>query len=156
MQGHYEVFICNTDELPDGADSVPTQACFNKFPLDRAADNGEFSPIDPNFPGRYFVDPECRKDEIELNRDFLAEAGSRGYTSHMRYVLPDGLECKQCVIQSVYRECRNVKSYRGIHPGYSTWYYVYKILRGVDRGGVSCTIGCKIGTHTVHLALQIY
>lgn len=104
-QGHFEVFICNTDELPDGADSVPTQECFNKYPLDRAADNDEFSPIDPNYPGRYFVDPECRKDEIELNRDLIADAGSRGYTSHMRYVLPEGLECKQCVIQSVYREC---------------------------------------------------
>ena len=45
--------MCNTDEMDD-PDGLPTQECFNKHPLDRAPDDGAASPIDPNYPGRYY------------------------------------------------------------------------------------------------------
>ncbi|CAN0394644.1 unnamed protein product, partial [Ectocarpus sp. 12 AP-2014] len=60
--GHCEFFVCNTDDMDD-PDGVPTQECFNMHPLTRADDDGDASPIDPNYPGRYYVDPECREGE---------------------------------------------------------------------------------------------
>lgn len=44
-------------DLEDGPDSPVTQGCLNMYPLDRAADGGDASPIDPNHPGRYPADP---------------------------------------------------------------------------------------------------
>ena len=99
-QGHMEFFICNTDELPQGADSVPTQECFNKIPLDRDPNYGNFSPIDPSYYGRYHLDPECTADEtnIEVMNDW------RGWIARMHYLIPEDLECEHCVLQAVYRE----------------------------------------------------
>lgn len=95
-----EFFICNTDELPEGADSVPTQECFNKYPLDRDPDYGSYSPIDPAYPGRYFIDPECTADEtnIDVPNDW------RNWIARMHYLMPADLECDRCVLQAVYRE----------------------------------------------------
>jgi len=41
---------------------VPKQSCFNKYPLDRAGDAADlqYGPVDPEYPGRYFLDPPCR------------------------------------------------------------------------------------------------
>ena len=109
-----EFFICNTDELPEGADSVPTQECFNKFPLDRDPDYGSFSPIDPDYYGRYHLDPECTADEtnIEVMNDW------RGWIARMHYLIPADLECEHCVLQAVYREC-------GRAATLSSWLYLY-------------------------------
>ncbi|CAM9970743.1 unnamed protein product, partial [Hapterophycus canaliculatus] len=102
--GHCEFFICNTDELED-PDGLPTQECFNKHPLTRASDDGGASPIDPNYPGRYYVDPECRKDETEQSSNSVD-----GYNIKMRYVLPE-IECEHCILQMVYytgNSCKHI------------------------------------------------
>lgn len=49
-QGHLEFFVCNVDADVDPND-IPTQECFNKYPLTRAEGDDSNSPIDPNFPG---------------------------------------------------------------------------------------------------------
>lgn len=46
--GHLEFFICNADGDLNG---IPTQECFNRYPLTRADGDDSNSPIDPNFPG---------------------------------------------------------------------------------------------------------
>ena len=63
-QGHCEFFICDSADLYD-PEGVATQECLNKHPLTRAPDDGLASPIDPNYPGRYCVDPVCRVDKTE-------------------------------------------------------------------------------------------
>lgn len=96
-----EFFLCNSEDLSD-PDGVPTQGCFNMNPLTRSAGDDVNSPIDPNFPGRYYVDPECRKEET--NQD-MPEGAAEGYVIHMKYDLPAGLICKRCILQMVYCEC---------------------------------------------------
>lgn len=81
---------------PDG---LPTQECFNKHPLTRSPDDGGASPIDPNYPGRYYVDPECRAGETEQDENTV-----EGYNIKMRYDLPEDLECDHCILQMVYCE----------------------------------------------------
>lgn len=108
--GHIEAFICNAEELANGPDSVVTQGCFNIHPLNRAADDYEASPVDPNHPGRYFIGPPCVVAEMDQAwaRD---ELPSELVTA--RYQLPDGLVCSRCILQMVYYtgdRCR--------HPGY--------------------------------------
>lgn len=79
---------------------MPPQSCFNMYPLDRDPNDGEFSPIDPNYRGRYFVDPECRVDEADQTR-----AGHwGGHLVTMSFVLPADLVCEHCILQTVYRE----------------------------------------------------
>ena len=102
-QGHCEFFICDSADLYD-PEGVATQECFNKHPLTRAPDDGSASPIDPNYPGRYYVDPECRVDETEQSK---ADDAPEGQNIKMRYVLPD-IECEHCVLQMVYCEFYSV------------------------------------------------
>lgn len=101
MKGHIEAFICNAEELANGPDSVVTQGCFNIHPLNRAADDYEASPVDPNHPGRYFIGPPCVVAEMDQAwaRD---ELPSELVTA--RYQLPDGLVCSRCILQMVYCE----------------------------------------------------
>ncbi|CAM9912712.1 unnamed protein product, partial [Laminaria digitata] len=96
-QGHCEFSICNTADLDD-PNGVTTQECFNMHPLTRASDDSSASPIDPNYSGRYYVDPECRASETEQSKP---NAAPDGYNIKMRYVLPD-VECEHCVLQMVY------------------------------------------------------
>lgn len=110
-QGHYELFICNADELPDGVDSEPTQECFNKYPLNRDPDYGSYSPIDPAYPGRYFTDPECTASETNYPNESQYDDDD-GWTMRMHYLMPADLECGHCVLQAVYRECRRT-AWRG-------------------------------------------
>ncbi|CAN0252453.1 unnamed protein product, partial [Ectocarpus fasciculatus] len=98
--GHCEFFVCNTADMAD-PDGVPTQECFNMHPLTRADDDGDASPIDPNYPGRYYVDPECRAGETEQSSE--DDNTIEGYNIKMRYVLPD-MECEHCILQMVYCE----------------------------------------------------
>lgn len=108
-QGHLEFFICNAADLAAGEDSVVTQECFNKYPLTRAADDGDASPIDPNYPGRYYVDPPCREDETDQTKLPGAE---KGPVNTARYQLPEGLVCDRCTIQMIYCEFRSMLSSR--------------------------------------------
>lgn len=101
VQGHLEFFICNADDLDDPEESVVTQECFNKYPLTRASDDHDNSPVDPNFSGRYYVDPECRASEVDQSR--LKDADG-GQVMHMRYRLPDDLTCTHCTLQMIYCE----------------------------------------------------
>eukprot|EP00904_Undaria_pinnatifida_P014036 jgi/Undpi1/9763/HiC_scaffold_27.g12219.m1 len=108
--GHLEYFICDSKDLEDGTDSAVTQECFNKHPLSRAADDADASPIDPNHPGRYFLDPPCRATETDQTK---TDGANAGYVATGRFQLPDGLSCTHCTIQMIYytgNACR--------HPGY--------------------------------------
>lgn len=87
-------------EDPDG---VLTQGCLNKHPLTRAAGDSVNSPIDPDFPGRYYVDPKCRAEEVDQTKPDGAEDGQ---VMHMRYQLPD-ITCERCILQMIYCEFCN-------------------------------------------------
>ena len=98
-----EFFVCDANDLED-PDGVVTQECFNKHPLNRAPYTGTGSPIDPNYPGRYHVDPPCRKEEeVEQNITDIYRDSEEPYNIKMSYVLPD-IECEHCVLQMHYRE----------------------------------------------------
>ncbi|CAM9871033.1 unnamed protein product [Scytosiphon promiscuus] len=105
--GHLEFFICDTADLDD-PDDVVTQECFNKYPLTRAPDENAASPIDPDYTGRYYMDPPCRKDEVEQNVGVWVPEDP--YNVRMRYLLPD-IECEHCVLQMHYMSgdrCRHI------------------------------------------------
>lgn len=53
-KGHIEFFLCDAADLEDPVNGVVTQECFNKHPLNRAADDDFNSPVDPNYTGRYY------------------------------------------------------------------------------------------------------
>lgn len=95
-----EFFLCDVSGMDD-PDGVVTQECLNKYPLTRDPDVGSGSPIDPSFPGRYYMDPPCRQDEVEQNvsRNFHDFA----YSVKMRYQLPE-IVCEHCVMQMHYSE----------------------------------------------------
>lgn len=128
-QGHLEFFICNGDDLPGGSDSPVTQGCFNKYPLDRAEDDGDASPIDPNHPGRYYVDPPCRAAETDQSKPDGTDSGD---VVTARYQLPRGLTCERCTIQMVYCEF----CYLGI--------YDHSCIAGFWVLGLcfACVVGC--------------
>ncbi|CAM9620047.1 unnamed protein product [Ectocarpus fasciculatus] len=127
--GHCEFFLCNADEMDD-PDGLPTQECFNRYPLTRAADDGDASPIDPNYPGRYYVDPECRAGETEQGSP---EGAPEGYNIKMRYVLPD-IECDRCVLQMhIGYEEFNPPSWPGTcAPNKSDWIELNRSICGED------------------------
>ncbi|CAN0101493.1 unnamed protein product [Ectocarpus sp. 6 AP-2014] len=111
--GHLEFFICNADNDPSG---IPTQECFNEYPLTRAEGDDDNSPIDPDFPGRYYCDPTCRGEEDEVDQTKPLHAIS-GENMKMRYVLPD-IECSHCILQMVYHTgntCHHI-GYEGFNP----------------------------------------
>ncbi|CAN0121343.1 unnamed protein product [Scytosiphon promiscuus] len=108
--GHVEFFICNTDD-DMGPDDIPTQACFNRYPLNRAERDDDASPIDENYPGRYYVDPPCRVDEIDQEKP--AGAMEDAYVITARYQLPETLTCEHCILQMVHYTGNHCK-----HDGY--------------------------------------
>lgn len=103
IKGHLEFFICNGEDLSGGPDSVVTQGCFNMHPLTRASDDGKASPIDPDYPGRYYVDPPCQQFETDQSMPAGAEPGP---VVTARYQLPEGLTCDRCIVQMVYCELK--------------------------------------------------
>ena len=107
---------------PDG---VVTQGCFNMHPLDRAADDDTASRIDPNYVGRYYLDPSCRASETDQS---MPEGAFRGDVVTARYQLPDGLTCTRCIVQMVYCEWSSilvaVSSLRLAMPKYNACYTV--------------------------------
>ncbi|CAN0407335.1 unnamed protein product [Ectocarpus sp. 12 AP-2014] len=102
----------------DDPDGVVTQDCLNMYPLDRDETDWWNSPIDPDYPGRFFVNPECRGETGETDqtgRPMLndGEVGlDNGYINVGRYHLPN-IQCEHCVLQMKYY------AYVGCHhPGY--------------------------------------
>ncbi|CAN0367295.1 unnamed protein product [Ascophyllum nodosum] len=79
-------------------------------PLDRAEDNGDASPIDPHFSGRYFVDPTCRSGETDQT---ILSGAFPGDVITARYQLPSGVTCSHCVVQMVHYTGNSC-----MHPGY--------------------------------------
>ena len=69
--------------------------------LDRAEDDGVASPIDPNYPGRYYLDPTCRASETDQT---LLPGAFPGEVATARYQLPSGVTCSRCILQMVYCE----------------------------------------------------
>ncbi|CAM9543829.1 unnamed protein product [Ectocarpus sp. 8 AP-2014] len=109
--GHVEVFLCDTADLPEGEDSIVTQSCFNDYPLDRAVDDEFNGPIDPNYTGRFILDPPCRASETDQD---LLEGAYPGDVATARYQLPEGVVCDRCVVQMVYYTGNSCK-----HEGYA-------------------------------------
>uniref|UniRef100_A0A0G4HRU4 CBM1 domain-containing protein n=1 Tax=Chromera velia CCMP2878 TaxID=1169474 RepID=A0A0G4HRU4_9ALVE len=97
-RGHYEFFLCDVRDLPDPSGKLE-QACFNKYPLRRAPVEGEISPVDPLYPGRYYLEPPCARDHVDQT---VANGYKRHFesaqTTRMQYYLPD-IECEHCVLQ---------------------------------------------------------
>eukprot|EP00752_Nemacystus_decipiens_P006569 g5915.t1 len=109
--GHVEIRICNTADLADPG-GLADQECFNMHQLDRDPSDGGASPIDPNYYGRYIVDPPCRKDgELPPIPDSPLKHMGTAYQFTGRWVLPAGLECTHCILQVHYvsgSRCRHV------------------------------------------------
>jgi len=88
--GHFEFYLCNLDDI-DSPNNRVTQECLFKYRLERVPIPNEISPIDENYPYRFYIPPiPCM--EFQTN-------GYPGYKSIMKYKLPDKLECKHCVLQ---------------------------------------------------------
>jgi hypothetical protein len=77
--GWWQFYLCDKgDEL--------SQTCLNKIMLHRDPHDPSISPVDPNFPGRYYIIPTCYGTEMSMNQT-------------VRYKLPEGLTCPHCVLQ---------------------------------------------------------
>lgn len=70
-------------------------------PLTRAEGDDVNSPIDPAYPGRYYVNPPCHVTE---HPEALPDGAQEGYVINMQYQLPEGLTCDHCVLQMVHCE----------------------------------------------------
>lgn len=70
-------------------------------PLTRVEGDSINSPIDPDFEGRYYVDPPC---EGAGGPVVLPDGAQHGQVMSMQYQLPQGLTCEHCVLQMVYCE----------------------------------------------------
>eukprot|EP00752_Nemacystus_decipiens_P008718 g7780.t1 len=110
--GHIEFNLCDAADLEDPVNGVVTQECFNMHPLDRAADDDFNSPVDTNYPGRYYVDPECRVAEVDQTKP-SDHGAAGGQVAHMRYQLPAEVTCTRCILQMVHYTGNDCK-----HPGY--------------------------------------
>ncbi|CAM9637939.1 unnamed protein product [Ectocarpus sp. 4 AP-2014] len=109
--GHVEYFLCDAS---NDLDSVPKQSCFNEYPLDRADDDSFNSPVDPDYPGRYYIDPPCRgeNNEVDQTRPELEGVLMDGTVNHMRYKLPE-IETTHAILMMRYHSGAGCKS-----PGY--------------------------------------
>eukprot|EP00903_Cladosiphon_okamuranus_P021001 g19293.t1 len=110
--GHIEFFLCNAEDLDDPINGVVTQECFNMHPLDRAEDDDFNSPVDDNYPGRYYLEPECRAAEVDQTKP-SDHGAATGQVAQMRYKLPESVTCARCIMQMVYYTGNDCK-----HPGY--------------------------------------
>lgn len=79
-KGWFEFYICDNDE-----GGAITTDCLKQ--LERDENDPSDSPIDPQYPGRYYCPPTCHP-----------EYESSG-TMTMRYKLPTDLSCEHCVLQ---------------------------------------------------------
>ena len=109
--GHFEFYICDTDDLINNEKKV-TQECLYQHRLLRVYDETSISPIDENYPYRYYIEPsECM--EFQTN-------GYPGHIVKVKYKLPETLVCEHCVLQWWY------------FTGNSCIYEGYENFEGVD------------------------
>lgn len=82
-RGHFEFRMCDAAKLSDP--KTVTWACLDENVLKRVSVPGEVSPVDPKYPERYYLEPEC----------------SPGYNKNvtMKYQVPSTLTCERCVMQ---------------------------------------------------------
>lgn len=107
--GHIELNLCDAS----GMENTPvTHECLSKYPLTRAPAEME-PPIDPQHPGRYFLDPPCRARETD--QSFDTGGAQPGDIVTMTFTLPKTLTCERCVLQMMY-----YVSNACVHPGYDT------------------------------------
>lgn len=102
VKGHYEYLLCNTADL-DNPDGVVTEDCLNQYPLNRVYDGPEDSPVDPDFPGRYYADAGCLHAERDQT-DLFPPGAPRGHINVQKYQLPAGLTCEHCVLRMTWCE----------------------------------------------------
>jgi hypothetical protein len=76
--GLVEVYLC------DKADAL-SQDCLNKHLLLRDPNDPSISPVDPNFPGRYYMIPTCYGAAASMNQT-------------ARYKLPATLDARGTVV----------------------------------------------------------
>lgn len=94
--GFFELFLCDTDELD--ASGVETQACFNAHQLLRSPNDDAPQPIDPNYPGRYYLEPACLYRQFEgpvAGDDYSALLNTYGGRVRARYILPANVTCER-------------------------------------------------------------
>ena len=133
-QGHIEFSLCDIGDLDD-PDGEVDQECFNKYPLNRAYNKEDASAIDPDFSGRYHVDPPCRADEVEQDvSDNFPEAS---YNIKIRYTLPD-IECELCVVLQM-RYCESLhfartRAFSALDGSYFSFSFSFSFVREFDAG----------------------
>lgn len=116
-QGHVEMFLCDANDLDGGPDSAVTQACFNKYPLDRAEEDDGNNPIDPNNRGRFILDPPCRSSETDQT---MVDGAFAGDVATASFRLPEGLTCERCIVQMAY--CELIVCCKHGYPLFVAWY----------------------------------
>jgi hypothetical protein len=88
--GHFEFYICNKDDLKNPQDGI-TQECLYKYQLLRDDTVETISPVDQNYPHRYYLEPpECMEHQT---------FPYPGYKTTVFYKLPHDLFCDHCVLQ---------------------------------------------------------
>eukprot|EP00121_Abeoforma_whisleri_P000758 Awhi_evm1s671 len=92
-KGHFEFWLCDQAEV--------TFECLNKYHLVRAEDSTHpLSPIDSEFPERYYLEPSCAGDSPNnFDDENQANLIPKSQRITMKYKLPEGVTCDHCVLQ---------------------------------------------------------
>jgi len=130
-RGHFEFFICDASELNGGQ---VTQECLMKNRLIRAEDPNARSPIDPQYPHRYYIEPKCAGNhdrDVSFDSKLSENGYGHGQRMLMKYSLPSDLACEHCILQFHYMTGNTC-----LAPGYRTrtWPSTYSSCAG-DGGG---------------------
>eukprot|EP00039_Didymoeca_costata_P032197 m.37038 g.37038 ORF g.37038 m.37038 type:complete len:975 (+) comp9235_c0_seq1:305-3229(+) len=102
--GHFEFAVCDID---DG--NQFSQTCLNQNILERVEDSNDVSPIDSNYPGRYYLEPinQCLIDKRNISGamdpndtiDHVFQQFGSALRVRMKYKLPENMTCSHCVLQ---------------------------------------------------------
>lgn len=89
-KGHFEFYICNKNDLSSPENGIH-QECLYQNRLLRDETYDSISPIDGNFPWRYYVEPStCMEFQLEPYP---------GFKTTVHFKLPSELVCDHCVLQ---------------------------------------------------------
>lgn len=72
-------------------------------PLNRVDGGPDDSPIDPAFPGRYYADSPCLRQERDQT-GLIPPRAPLGHIMVQKYQLPVGLFCEHCILRMTWRE----------------------------------------------------
>lgn len=131
-RGHFEVKVCDRASFGLDRSSAPTQECFSAKSLERVPDTTfpdsvDISPIDPNYPDRYYLPPACAlTKENTLMGGYHVRTGEKvsfqllpcftRYSVFPGYQLPADLTCDNgCVVQWRYVTANSCNP-----PGYTS------------------------------------